>query len=144
MDAWISSQLSKLKERTFKSFRRDQETVSLWLVVTDKEIKSYYRKGYFLPKEEFFRGRTSSLKTQPWKHLRGCFLILKSLNSDNLRRRLQESIIALGLFKELWKFFRMQAWRRGQSKNPIGSSSTYLWRKNQSRWMTVKSLMAYL
>ena len=32
------------------------------------------------------------------KHLKRCLLILKSLNSDNLQRRLQESIEDLGYF----------------------------------------------
>jgi len=52
--------------------------------------------------------KKSSLKVEnhPSRHgyesiLKGCFLILESLNSDNLRRRLQKSIKALGSFKEL-------------------------------------------
>jgi len=151
MDAGISNWLSKLQERIFKSFSKRsrnrawthgsqvnwlnfkkevskvQEAIKRqslydWWWQSHKKIKSYYGKGHFLPEKEFFRRRTSSVKTWPWKHLRRCFLILKSLNNDNLRRRLQESIITLGSFKEPWKFFRMQAWRRRQSKNPKGSS----------------------
>jgi len=137
MDAGISSQLFKLYERSFRSFRKrsrdrawmhgfqvdclkfkkevsevlvkDQGTKSLYdrRWQSPKETESYYGKGHFLPEEKFFRRRTSSVKTPPWKHQRRCFFILKSLNNDNLQRRLQESIIALGSFKELWKFFRM-------------------------------------
>ena len=91
MDAWISSQLSKLQKRGFSEILgRDQETKSLhnqrWQ--SFKETEPYHDKGHFLPEEKFYGGWTSSVKTRPWKHMKGCFLILKSLNSDNLRRRL--------------------------------------------------------
>jgi len=145
MDAGISSWLSKLQERSFKSFRKRSRNRA-WTLGSQshKGTKSYYGEGYFLPGEEFFRGRTSSVKTRPWNHLRGCLLILKSPNSDSLRRRLQESIIALGSFKEPWKFFRMQAWRRRQSKNPKGSLEHLPMNENsQDEWLLKGSWYVY-
>ena len=124
-----------------KKFQKSQEEIKRqspydrWWQ-NHKETKSYYDKGHFLPEEEFFGGRTSSVKTRPWKHQRGCFLILKSLNSDNLQRRLQESIKGLGSFKELWKFFRMQAQRRRQSKNTkIFSEHMPVKKNSQDEWL---------
>jgi len=87
----------------------------------------------FLPEGELSRSWTSSVKAQP--HLKQYLLILKSLNSDNLQRRLKESMKALSSFcpsehmplKGRWtiktKSFRACARKR-----------------KQSRWMTVKRL----
>ena len=58
-------------------------------------------KVIFYSKKSSLQERHHLLRHSHEKHLRGCFLILKSLNSDNLRRKLQESIIALGSLKEL-------------------------------------------
>ena len=141
MDAWISSQPSKLQKRDYSEISKKRSkdfTKSFhnqrWQ--SFKETEPYYGKSHFLPEEKFSGGWTSSVKTRPWKHLRGCFFILKSLNSDNFRRRLQESIIALDSFKELWKLFRMQAGRRRQSKNSKSSSEHMPVKKNsQDEWL---------
>ena len=119
MDAWISSRLSRLQEIIFfRSFRkRLRDNVFSWSVMTElQENRALSWQRSFPIWRMFSRGWTSSVKTRPWKHLKGCFLILKSLNSDNLWRRLQESIKALGFFKELWKFFRTHALEGKQSK----------------------------
>ena len=135
MDAWISSQLSKLQERGFSEiFGGDQEVKSLhnWRWQSFKETEPYHGKRHFLPEKSSLE--VGHHPTRPWKHLKGCLLILKSLNSDNLRRRLQESIEALGSFKELWKFFRAHALEGEQSRR---SSSEHMLVKesSQDEWL---------
>jgi len=79
---------------------RDQETKSLhgrWWQ-SFKETEPYHDKDHFLHEEKFSRSWTSFIKARPWKHLKRCCLILKSLNNDNFWRRLQENIEALGSF----------------------------------------------
>ena len=88
--AWISG----------KRFQKDQETESLhgWGWQNFRETEPYHGKSQFLPEEEFSRSWTSFVKTRLWKQLKLCFLILKSLNSDNLWKRLKESSKVLNSF----------------------------------------------
>ena len=109
-----------------KISERDQEAECLhgrgWQ--NFRETEPYHDKSQFLPEEEFSKSWTSFVKARPWKHLKQCFLILKSLNSDNLRRRLKESMEALGSFL----FFRTHA-LEGKVDNQDGKlQSACTWR----------------
>jgi len=100
MDTWISKWLSNLQERDLQKFQEEIKRQSLFIIGDDKTSRKHYHgKSHFLPEEKFSGGWTLSVKTRPWKHQRRCFFILKSLKSDNLWRRLQESIKASGSLK---------------------------------------------
>ena len=76
MDAWISSQLSKLQEKHFlEVLGRDQETKSFhnrrWQ--SFEETEPYHGKSHFLPEEKFSESWMSSVKARLWKHLKRCF-----------------------------------------------------------------------
>jgi len=121
------------QERGF--MKRSRDRVSTWSRMTKlqgNQALSWQKP--VLTQKKFSRRWTSFIKARPWKHLKRCFLILKSLNSDNLQRRLKESIEALVSFCSSEHMPLKEAFEEEQSR--WSSSEHMLVKENsQDEWL---------